>query len=727
MATEMTQMTPADSEGIPSSTIAGRLADAQSPAEAARATLALLVDQAPGRSGWLLLHDEVVARAGPRADGPAPRAAAVDLGSGWSLAVDGPEDRVGAHDTAILAAARTAVALLVRQTEMTAHAVVVERDRRQFELLLEVQHLVARRTPRAAVLEAICRGAAELLHSENASIHMRREDDPELLDMVGAVGPIVAEAETFRGRPIDEGMSGRVVRDDTVLSTHRYDAQGEALASMVALGVTSALGVPVHIDDVAVASLVVSTSAMVRYSEEDHRTLEAFAAHAELAIADAIMLAQHEEALHDPLTGLPQRRLLLDRLEQALHRREREGGDVAVLLLDLDRFKPINDTMGHHAGDEALRAVAARISNVLRSTDTAARIGGDEFAVVLPGADLDAAHAVAARMAATIDGPCTIHGRTVPLGASIGIAMASRVGDDGDDLLRAADVAMYEAKRRPGSVAVEHRPAMSDRVAARFELDADVRSALDDDELRLVYQPIVGVDGRVLAMEALLRWDHPTRGAIPPVDLVRRAETTGDIVRIGEWVLWTACEQLWRWQREVEQDIAVAVNVSRRQLETGTFPADVARVLRQTRVAPDRLILEVTESVLAIDAPEVDRALRELRELGVQVAVDDFGTGASSLGLLGSTTVDVLKLDRSLLPPTATDERSWAVVEVAALLASRLGLQLVVEGVECAAQLDRLRRLGCRTVQGFHVARPLEVDDATSWLADGRWSPSDGR
>lgn len=380
--------------------------------------------------------------------------------------------------------------------------------------------------------------------------------------------------------------------------------------------------------------------------------MAAFAGHAELAIHDARLLVEHQAALHDSLTGLPGRRLLLDRLMHTLTRREREELDVTVLFLDLDRFKPVNDTLGHRASDTVLCEVARRLERELRATDTAARLGGDEFANVLPGADVEVATDVARRLITTIERPMHVAGRTVPLGA----ASAASVGGGAEDLLQAADLAMYAAKRRPGSSVAVYEQSMQEVVAERLDLDADVRHALDRQQLRLDYQPVVAVvpDGR-RTVEALLRWRHPTRGDVSPMDLVGRAESTGEMVRIGGWVLREASAQVARWDAaRGPESVQVAVNVSIRQLETGHFAEDVAEVLATSGIRSSQLILELTEPAVAEDGRAVAAELAAVRALGVRIAVDDFGSGQSSLSLL-------------------------------------------------------------RDVQGYHLSRPLETEDADAW------------
>jgi diguanylate cyclase (GGDEF)-like protein/PAS domain S-box-containing protein len=431
------------------------------------------------------------------------------------------------------------------------------------------------------------------------------------------------------------------------------------------------------------------------------------------------------QAFHDPVTNLPNRALFVERVRHAIGGARREGRELGVLFLDIDDFKTINDSLGHGAGDEALIDVAKRLSTSIRTSDTAARFGGDEFVVLLE--DLDSTQTavdVAERILEDLRRPLMVAGKELAVRGSIGISLLEESSSTGaEELIRDADAAMYIAKRdRKGGYRL-FEPEMHAGVLARLELRADLQRALQDGQLELYYQPIVRLsDGRVAGMEALLRWHHPERGLVAPGDFVPFAEETGLIVPIGRWVLREACRQavaikdLWS-EGGVAESLYMCVNLSVKQLQHSDVIADVQDALADSGLAPELLTLEITESML-IDDPDIAVVkLKELRALGVRVAMDDFGTGYSSLSYLSRFPVDVIKMDRSFLRPEATPEAidlSSAVVA----LGSSLSLEVVAEGIELDEQLARLRELGCELGQGFHFAHPMESGKLTAYLAD---------
>jgi diguanylate cyclase (GGDEF)-like protein/PAS domain S-box-containing protein len=433
------------------------------------------------------------------------------------------------------------------------------------------------------------------------------------------------------------------------------------------------------------------------------------------------------QAFHDSLTGLANRSLFTDRLEHALQRQPAGSIGAAVLFLDLDDFKTINDSLGHLAADQLLRATGDRIKSALRSADTVARFGGDEFAVLLDEVSHPSAAARAAdRIAQALAAPFTVGDRELFVNASIGIA----IGRDPVELLRAADVAMYRVKAGGKGHHAFYEPAMDDAVFSRLELVADLRRAELRNEFVLHYQPTVSLaDRRIIGVEALLRWQHPTRGLVLPLEFVSLAEETGLIVPIGRSVLMQACKQVAAWQRDLRLDppLRLAVNVSARQLQDPGFTGDVAAALGSSGLDPGCLTLELTESVLMQSGPLGTAALRRLRELGVLLALDDFGTGYSSLGYLQELPVQVVKIDRSFVQDLHKQERSSALVRAIIDLGGGLGLSLVAEGVEEEAQAAELRRLGCDVGQGFLFARPLEIEALEELLRDAQPIPSNVR
>jgi diguanylate cyclase (GGDEF)-like protein/PAS domain S-box-containing protein len=427
------------------------------------------------------------------------------------------------------------------------------------------------------------------------------------------------------------------------------------------------------------------------------------------------------QALHDPLTGLANRALFHNRVEHALARSPRPAGAVAVLFLDLDDFKAVNDSLGHAVGDALLAALARRVQACVRPSDTVARLGGDEFAVLIedPGDGGDA-QSVAARIAEALRAPFDLAVHEVFAGASIGIAVAPSGGGDGaEHLLRNADIAMYTAKSRGKGRCVVYEPAMQAATLERLALTADLRRALARDELAVVYQPITSLEtGRVCGVEALVRWRHPQRGLLGPGVFIPIAEETGLVVPIGRWVLEQACRQARRWQTDYPDAApqSVSVNLSVRQLQQPALVDDVARVLCETGLEPRMLTLELTETLFMQDTDVVVDRLHALKALGVRLAVDDFGTGYSSLSYLRRFPIDVLKIDRSFVEELGQAAAPAALVQTIINLAQALQLRTVAEGIEVAQQRDELRALGCDLGQGYLFAKPLTTPEMAALL-----------
>ncbi len=421
-------------------------------------------------------------------------------------------------------------------------------------------------------------------------------------------------------------------------------------------------------------------------------------------------------AHHDPLTGLPNRSLLLDRLERAVLSARRHGADVGVLLVDLDRFKEINDTLGHEVGDLLLQQVGDRIADVLRDVDTVARLGGDEFVVVLPDVeDVLAACLVAQRLLDQLHRPFIVRGVGLAVEASIGIACFPEHGQDHGLLLQHADVAMYVAKQSRGAYAV-YDPDTDDSSLSRITLLDELRNALERDELVLYYQPKVQLsDGTVRSVEALLRWYHPTRGIVPPDDFIPLAEQTGLISALTENVLRQALRQVRAWKEE-GRDISVSVNLSARNLTDGRLPQVVQELLALEGVEPNWLEVEVTETSAMADPARAANVLHELSELGVAVSVDDYGTGYSSLSYLRSLPIGTLKIDRSFVTDMLINEENAVIVRSTIELARNLDLKVVAEGVEDVETCQALAGLGCDVAQGYYVSRPLPAADLAGLL-----------
>jgi diguanylate cyclase (GGDEF)-like protein len=426
-------------------------------------------------------------------------------------------------------------------------------------------------------------------------------------------------------------------------------------------------------------------------------------------------------AHHDPLTGLPNRILLGDRLAHALERDRRSGHATALLVVDLDGFKSVNDTFGHATGDRLLAVLGSRLREALRTEDTVARIGGDEFAVVASGlVDPAAARVIAQKVAAAFDAPIDVAGRVVGIGGSIGVSIAPQDGDDAGTLLKNADLAMYRVKREGRGAIAFFTHDLDARMRARTLLTEDLRAALQAGELHLAYQVRVRLgDGSAVGVEALARWDHPRLGAVPPSEFVPLAEEAGLAEQLGAFVLGRACAEMATWRRQGRAATwRVAVNVSPHQLRSGDLDAVTLETLARHGLPATALELEVTEGTMLDERPQVLASLQRLRRAGVRVAMDDFGTGYSSLHRLTVLPVDTLKIDRSFVAGLGRDPRDAAVVDAVIALAHGLGLEVVAEGVETEAQRSTLQARGCHLGQGFLFAAPLPVDAFWRRFAD---------
>jgi diguanylate cyclase (GGDEF)-like protein/PAS domain S-box-containing protein len=423
-------------------------------------------------------------------------------------------------------------------------------------------------------------------------------------------------------------------------------------------------------------------------------------------------------AFFDQLTGLPNRTLLLDRLKQARAASVRNETRGALLLIDLDNFKTINDTLGHNVGDQLLKLAAQRLKQCVRTGDTAARLGGDEFVVMLANlstSKLEAATAaelVAEKIVNTLGDDYRLDNVTVPGTASIGVTMFNGQNATINDLMKQADIAMYKAKDAGRNAFRFFDPAMESAVKERIFLEQDLRRALEHKEFLLHYQPQVSGEGRTTGAEVLVRWQHPQRGMVSPAAFIPLAEETGLILPLGNWVLETACTQLVCWAtREDTAGLTLAVNVSARQFRQSDFVDQVTALIKRTGANPQRLKLELTESMLVEDVEEVIKKMLALKAFGVSFSLDDFGTGYSSLSYLKRLPLDQLKIDQSFVRDVLSDPNDAAIARTIVALAQSLGLGVIAEGVETEAQRDFLANAGCHTYQGYFFSRPLPVDD----------------
>ena len=427
-------------------------------------------------------------------------------------------------------------------------------------------------------------------------------------------------------------------------------------------------------------------------------------------------------AFHDTLTNLPNRALLAENLKFVIERaKQHEDYQFAVLFLDLDRFKNVNDSLGHSIGDQLLIAMARRLESCTREADMVARLGGDEFAVLLDGIpDQNEAAKMAQRIQEKLQSPFNLSGHEVFTTTSIGIALSSTGYDHPENMLRDADTAMYRAKAQGKACYEIFDKGMHTHAVYLLQMENDLRRAIDREELRVHYQPIVSLDsGQLAGFEALVRWQHPERGFINPSDFIPLAEDTGLIVPLGIWVLRRACEQLgkWQWQSAANRSLFMSVNLSGKQVARPRLVSEIRQVLEETRIDPKYLKLEITESAVMENAETAVQLLRRLKALGVQLSIDDFGTGYSSLGYLHRFPVNTLKIDRSFVGRIGEAAENIEIVRTIISLAENMGMEVVVEGVETLSQLAQLRKLNCQYGQGYLFSRPVDAESVSTWIS----------
>ena len=428
------------------------------------------------------------------------------------------------------------------------------------------------------------------------------------------------------------------------------------------------------------------------------------------------------DALHDTLTGLPNRALFMDRLEQELKRTKTQSNYLfAVLFLDLDRFKVVNDSMGHLVGDKLLMEIARRLENCVRPTDTVARLGGDEFTILLENiSDIEIATKVAEKIYHSLTIPFSLENYELFTTASIGIALSSHGYDKPEDILRDADLTMYSAKERGKARYEVFDRSMHTRAIERLHLENDLRRGIEREEFAVYYQPITSLStGRISGFEALARWHHPERGFISPMEFIPVAEETGLIIPLGSWLLEEACRQLRTWQIQYPEHplIKISVNLSGKQLRESNLIEQIDRILTRTQLSPVSLKLEITESILMENLEAVTQTLLKLRKRKIQLSIDDFGTGYSSLAYLHRFPVDTLKIDRSFVNEIKSGQENSAIVKAIVTLAHMLNMDVIAEGIETTAQLDRLKLLKCEHGQGYFFSKPLSREEAEKLIA----------
>ncbi|GAA0554930.1 hypothetical protein GCM10010172_41960 [Paractinoplanes ferrugineus] len=578
-----------------------------------------------------------------------------------------------------------------------------------FEKLTEVQRAIARRSPLNKILETVTHAARELLDVEMASLNLVDRDDPTTGLMVASSGVPEELAKQADRLPLTAGgISGLAILGDELVLVEDYQSCPIAMPAMTKAHLRSVMAAPVHENGVAVGSLTVGMYSESReWDKSAQEMLLAFAEHISLAITDARTFEAMNLAFLDSLTGLPSRSLFQTRMEEAL---AADSGGLAVLFIDLDRFKMINDSLGHGAGDQLLAGVADRIRACLRDDDVAARLGGDEFAILLPGlVDVTEAEPIAVRLLHQLRAPFDLNGAEAYISASIGIAYGEPGQLGAQELMVDADLAMYQAKKHGKDKYEMFEPAMREAFQATIDLESDLRRAIVRHEFELRYQPIVQLStGEITGVEALIRWLHPIRGIIPPVEFIPLAEETGMIVPIGEWVLREATMRIAEWNaRRADRPLTVSVNVSAVQLELTVLPDVVRSALDAAGLPADRLTLELTESLLVDHRPATLDRLHAIKALGVRLAIDDFGTGYSSLAYLRQFPVDIIKIDKSFVDDVVDEPTAAALTHGIIQLGRALQLSTIAEGIEHAGQLTSLAGGNCELGQGYYFAEPL--------------------
>jgi diguanylate cyclase (GGDEF)-like protein len=614
-------------------------------------------------------------------------------------------------------------------------AYISERQQHEsIELLYESTRILQRSPQLDTALVSLLDHARKMFRADVAEIRLlpRKEGDDIMRCQVGPGDRI--EVMQPMGPSLEDPILVRAVteRQGRLIELPTIDGDDDGSGKR---HVRRGLVAPLLGESTLVGTLLVSDplNDLSTFEAEDLKLFETLANHTAIALENGQLeqsLEQlgrlkeelHHQASHDPLTGLANRSLFTQVVASRLEARDPAGNVPIVLFVDLDDFKLVNDSLGHAAGDALLVAVGDRLHSVLRTSDMAARLGGDEFAVLLRDSpDMKTSMRVANRLTAAMGPLFEIEGREVNVRASVGVAAGRPGVDTAGDLLRNADVAMYSAKARGKGRVVVFEPSMHDAVMARAQLSADLEHAISAREFVLQYQPIVEIaTGRMVGVEALVRWEHPERGRIGPDDFIRVAEESDSILEIGRWVLSQACRQIRDWQRLIgDEPFTVSVNISARQLVQPDFVEDVRAIIHEAGVDPNRIVLEMTETSMLQDSATTREKLQELRDAGIGVSLDDFGTGYSSLSYLQRFPVTTLKIARDFVDVDGLDADAWELVSAIVALGRALRLSVVAEGVEQWSQLGRLRTLGCEYAQGFYFARPLDPSSIDSMLSHG--------
>jgi diguanylate cyclase (GGDEF)-like protein len=586
-------------------------------------------------------------------------------------------------------------------------------ERQQFlSRLVRIQSSISRRAPLDDVLVAIVDGTTQLFGETIVCLRLRDPSDPTRLVLAASHG-IGDDVLPKLSTSTDFGIGGRAYRENRSVVVENYADIPNPTLALVDQGLRAAMAVPVRSDGVTVGSLSIGTQWPRTFSDTEREMLEILAEHAGIALLDANSRESVRLALTDQLTGLPNRRLFLDRLTQGIDQSVQHHLPLAVLFIDLDGFKAINDGRGHAAGDGVLKEVARRIERTIGRGDSAARLGGDEFVVMLENCDLDRAATIADAIAKAIRSPLRFGRRRFYVGATVGVAMVDDQPVDAEELLRRADIAMYRGKREGRNKVVIFEPSMEQAVIARAELEAELRLGIRSRAIYAVFQPVVDLrTGAVTSVEALARWTSATQGPIAPTRFVELAEQMNMVAELDLAMIESSCRLI----RDVidpltQQPLSLSVNLSPQHLDHLDVVDGLLTVLLDEDFPTTRLIVEVTETEAMRDPAGVGTRIRELREHGIRVAIDDFGTGYSSLAYLEQFPIDYVKIDRRFVEQIEESGRSRSLVESMSRMVHSLGLTAVAEGVETLEQAQTLRAMGFELAQGFYFSRPVTADE----------------
>jgi diguanylate cyclase (GGDEF)-like protein len=609
----------------------------------------------------------------------------------------------------------------------------LHRERETAGTLLELARSLAEARTAQDVARMTAAAAPRLLGMPRASVFLL-DDDHESFRVAATFGWTEHQQELFGEmvvRPSDTPVVGEILARPQIRTFHRDEEDPFLRNVLQAFGSELVVAVPIVAKGTLIGVLVIGSEAGSRTALDDHdrQRLRGLADHAATALENIRLVDEiRRQAFTDDLTGLPNHLLFRDRAAQALARAERQGERAGLLLMDLDHFKKVNDSLGHEAGNDLLRQVAERLQGALRAQDTVARTGADEFSVLLPGVDsISGARVVCEKLLAVFGDPFQVARHVVFMTASIGVVLYPDHGFEIDTLLRNADMAMYRSKERGRNTYQWYSEGMSAWAHERLELEVELHRALDAEEFRVHYQPIFDLEeGRMVGVEALVRWRHPTRGLLTPDRFLPVAEETGLIVSMDAWVLGAACAQVRRWMADGLPALRLAVNISGRTFQQPWLADTVMRTLEEHKLDPTMLELEVSENVAGHEAAETLAVLQRLRGTGVRVAIDDFGTGYSVLSRLRGFPVNTLKVDKSFVQDIMSDADEGPIVSGLIAMAHRLNVEVTAEGVETPEQLLFLRRHGCDNVQGFLLGRPVESSRIPAMIHRGDRVPAAG-